>query len=136
MSGAVTPPDAVEPLSQAERVDVRRFLGCSVRGYGATMDPFGRWFVDDPTLEWRLSNLSTDELPILREKLADLRILDRAIVTAGEGLDTAQAAVWKRNPAEMTERSRLYAERRADLAAFLGVPTGSGLRSPGVTLVV
>ncbi len=125
-----------EPLSEAERVDVRRFLGHAVRGWGPTMDPFGRWFSQDPTLEWRLSNLSVDELPVLRAKLADLARLDAAIVAAGDGLDTASAAVWTRNPAEMAERHALYQSRRADFAAFLGVPLAGGARVGGIRLVV
>ena len=131
MSATVTAPEDVPPITQAERVDVRRFLGRSVRGYGATIDPFGRTFVEDPTLEWRLSNLTTDELPILRRKLTDLNTLDSAIVAAGDGLDTAKAAVWTRNPLEMAERTRLYTDRRLDLAAFLGVNLGLGIRSAG-----
>lgn len=137
MSGTVTPPADVPPITQGERADVRRFLGRSVRGYGATIDPFGRTFVEDPTLEWRLSNLTTDELPILRRKLADLNTLDSAIISASDGLDTAKAAVWTRNPAEMAERTRLYTDRRVDLASFLGVNLGTGVRSGNsISLVV
>ena len=133
----VTADSDVPPITLAERVDVRRFLGRSVRGYGATIDPFGRTFVEDPTLEWRLSNLTTDELPVLRQKLADLNTLDAAIVAASDGLDTAKAAVWTRNPLEMSERNRLYTDRRMDLAWFLGVNLGEGVRSANrVRLVV
>lgn len=136
LAPAPASPD-VPPLSQAERVDIRRFLGRSTRGVGATLDPFGRWFVEDPTLEWRLSWLTVDELPVLRQKLADLKTLDQAIVAASSGLDTKQAAVFTRNPDEMAERARLYTDRRVDLADFLGVDLGRGLvRGGGVRLVV
>ncbi len=133
MSG--TAPE-VPPITMPERAAVRRFTGRAARGYGATTDPFGRWFSDDPTFDWRLSNLSVDELPILRVMLADLERLDRAIVSAGDGLDTASAAVWTRNPREMQERAALYAVRRRTLCDFLGVAPGEGLRAPGVRLVI
>ena len=61
-----------------------------------------------------------------------------AIPGVAAGLDTEAAAGWRRNPAELTERGRLFDDWCRRLCVFLGVPPGPGLQgsSASVALVV
>jgi len=88
-------------------------------------------------MEWRLANLSASEEGVLRQYLGTLATLEQAIPGVGAGLDTRAAAGWERNPAELSERTRLFDDWRRRFAAFLGVPAGPSLAmSASVGLVV
>lgn len=127
------------PLSDAERTDVRRFLGYPAYGAGNSGAGFNGWrfFASYGELEYRLTNLASAELAVVRSKLAELAALDAAIAAAGARLSTDQAAVWKRNQNEVRDRRNLLKDRCRELAAFLGVPVGPSFGGAGaVTLVV
>ena len=125
MSGSTSLPTI--PLSNSERVDVRRFCGYPAYGAGSSGFQSWRFFEAYGTLEYRLSNLADEELQVVRQYLANLYSLESAVPTAGANLDTDQASVWKHNRAEVADRMRLFDDWCRRLAFFLGVPVGPGL---------
>ena len=130
MSGSTT-----SPLSNSERVDVRRFCGYPAYGAGSSGFQSWRFFEAYGTLEYRLSNLADEELQVVRQYLATLYPLESAIPAAGANLDTDQASVWKHNRAEVADRMRLFDDWCRRLAFFLGVPVGPGL-CVGTSIVI
>lgn len=127
MSQTIGPAPASNPLTEAEKVDARRFAGYPNYGTGTTTDPFYRYTTEYIQLEDHMANLTDAEVTVCRSKLADLRTLDAAIVSAGQNLDTDRAAVWFHNKQEVRDRRALYNDRRRDLCGFLGVPPGPAL---------
>ena len=126
------------PLSDAERVDARRFMGYTVYGSGNSGAGFSgyRYFQTYGEMEFRLTNIGPSELVVLRAKLAELSTLDAAIATAGNTMGTAQAAVWTRNKTEARDRKALFDDRRRELCGFMGVPPGPALGNGTLSLVV
>jgi hypothetical protein len=125
MSGSVTlSPSA---LTDAERADVRRFLGYPSYGPGNSGFQGYRFFQAYGEMEFRLTNARPEEFQIMRQYLATLYSLEVAIYASGANLDTDQAAVWHHNKSEVADRTGLYAQARRALADFLGVPPGPGL---------
>ena len=110
-------------FTNAELVAIRKFCGYGVRTQaGLTFD--GEY----SNLEYRLTRMDTDEEDQVRVSyLANLQSYEDAILTAGDNMDTAQAAVWTRNPKEMQERTALYNGLRVRLCAYLGVAPGPGI---------
>jgi len=124
-------------LSDAEKTDARRFMGYPVFGADRAGNMGWRFYQASGATEYRLNNLSGSEEGVLRGYLATLHGLERAIPAMGAGLDTASAAGWVRNPAELVERERLFDRWRRRLCAFLGVPPGPALASgSSLSLVV
>lgn len=87
-------------------------------------------------MEFRLNNLSPSELSTIRRYLVTLAGLEQAVPRAGDGMDTDQAAVWTRNKDESRDRARLLDDWRRRLCGFLGIPSGPGLSSGSIPLVV
>ena len=114
-------------MTEAERTDARRHMGYPAQGVAR---PGGG------VLEQRLLDLTAPEAEVLRAYLVTLATLERAVTEVGAGLDTASAAGWVRNPAELSERLRLFDAWRRRLCLFLGVPPGPALGGGGLTLVV
>ncbi len=105
------------PLDPVERVSVRRHTGYPVAG-AAPSD----------ALAAKLAGLTLDEEVVILDRfLPVLDDLEMAIPAAGKSLDTAQAAVWKRNPLELAERINLYRSERLALCYFLGIEPGPGI---------
>lgn len=126
-------------LSDAERVDVRRYLGYPLYGIGNTGAGFSgyRFFVSYGQLEYHMNNLGAAELAVLRAKLAEIAALDLAIAASAARLSTDQAAVWRRNRDEVRDRRDLFKDRCRELAAFLGVPAGpANSRGGSIAMVV
>lgn len=124
------------PLTGVERTDVRRF--CGYPAYGAAPSGMQTWrfYQAYGLLEFRMNNLSDDELTIVRRYLATLTGLEIAIPLSGANLDTDQAAVWHHNQDEVRDRAALFDDWRRRLCAFLGLPPGPVLTGSGVTLIV
>jgi len=123
-------------FTDAQKTDVRRF--CGYPAYGAGNSGFQGWrfFQAYGLMEYRLNNLAPAEEAVVTNYLATLYTLEGAVTDAGTTLNTAQAAVWTRNPAELRERSDLFDGWRRRLCAFLGLPSGPGLGDGSVQLVV
>lgn len=114
-------------FTDAERTDIRRHCGYPAYGIGASGFQGWRFFQAYGLLEYRLSNLSPSEEAVARGYLQQLSVLELEIPATSGRLDTAEAAVWTRNPHEMGERTRLFDDWRGRLCAFLGVPPGPAL---------
>ncbi len=123
-------------FSDSQKTDIRRFCGYPAYGAGAAGFQGWRFFQAYGLLEYRLTNLSAAEEAVASTYLATLATLETAVTEAGNALNTAQAAVWTRNPDEVRERTALFDGWRRRLCAFLGVPPGPGLQNAGLALVV
>ena len=118
----------IAQLTLAERVACRRFLGYPAYGNGASGEESWRFFGAYGELEYRLSNLTAEELDVLRATfLANLTTLEAALPAVGGNLDTAKAAVWTHNPNELRDREALLELWALRFAGFLGVPPGPAL---------
>lgn len=123
-------------FTDAQKTDIRRFCGYPAYGAGASGFQGWRYYTAYGLLEFRLNNLSDAETAVVLSYLTTLATLEGALSETGARLDTAQAAVWTRNPAELRERVALFDGWRRRLCAFLGLPPGPGLGDGSVTLVV
>jgi len=124
-------------LSDAEKVDIRRFCGYPAYGAAPTGMQSWRFFQVYGLLEFRLTNLSDAEIAIARRYLGTLTTLELAVPAASENLDTDQASVWTRNKNEIADRTRLLDNWRQRLCGFLGVPVGPSLAGgTSIALVV
>ena len=124
-------------LMDAEKTDVRRFCGYPAYGANPSGNTGWRFYQAYGALEYRMTNLSASEEAIVRQHLGVLRGFEAAIPVAANNLDTAAAAVWTHNPAEVLERQRLERDWGRRLCGFLGVPPGPALlNGSSVTLIV
>lgn len=125
-------------LTEAQRLDVRRHAGYPLLAdvvANDTTDPVTAWVAPGAyhTLTRRLNNLTAAEEAILTGTyLTVLTTLEAAIPTAGDNLDTDQAAVWHRNRDEVRDRQRLFDDWRRRMCGFLGIPPGPALGASGV----
>ena len=83
-----------------------------------------------------MDHLADGEVNVLRRYLANLNVLESAILRSAENLDTDQAAVWTRNRSEVMDRERLYKSWRVRLCGFLGIPPGPGVTGQSGRLIV
>ena len=120
-------------LTDAEKVSILLRCGYPAYGWMGTFDPFGFYFSgiaqaqQQPVMDARVAAVLTQT----RAKLAELNALDAAVVGAGDNLDTDQAAVWKRNRAEVQDRVGLLRLRCRELCTLLGVAPGPSLGGAG-----
>jgi hypothetical protein len=126
----------LNPLTDAEKVDIRRFCGYPAFGAAPTGMQSWRYFQTYGLLEFRLTNFSDSEIVIARRYLGNLTMLELAVPAASDNLDTDQASIWARNKNELTDRIRLFDEWRRRLCGFLGVPAGPALSSGTASLIV
>lgn len=125
-------------FTDAEKVAVRRYCGYGAYGGGQPLPASGyRFSTAYGTLEYKLNTLGPDEEAVARTTyLGQLSTLESAIVGASANLDTDSAAVWKHNPNEVRDRTRLYNQWRREFCRFLGIPAGPGLGDGSMRLVV
>lgn len=126
-------------LTDAQRVDVRRFCGFPLFG-GQPVQAFGhRFYQHYGTLEFRMSNMQDAEEAVVVNYLAQLTALETAIYGTSDNLDTDVAAVWTHNKNEQRDREALFDSTRRRLCAFFGIPPGPAFDVTGggsITLVV
>jgi hypothetical protein len=125
-------------FTEAEKTDLRRFCGYGAYGGGTPLPASGyRFATAYGILEYKLNTLSTSEEAVVRTTyLAQLLLLETALVGTSDNLDTAEAAVWKHNAHEQRDREALLDGWRRRLCGFLGLPPGPALTGGGLTLVV
>ena len=122
-------------FTDQQKTDIRRF--CGFPAYGASDAGSGwRFFTAYGALEYRMNNLSSNEVAVVVTYLATLTQLEMAVLGASDNLDSDAAASWTHNKDEVCDRLRLFDSWRRRLCAFLGVPPGEGLGSGGLSLVV
>jgi hypothetical protein len=122
-------------FSETERTDIRRFCGYPAHGVGGLLQGW-RYYQVYGLLEYRLLRLTGSEEAVVRQYLATLSSLERAVTDAAGNLDTDKAAVWTRNHDEVRDRTRLFDDWRRRLCGFMGVPAGPALGDGGMALVV
>jgi hypothetical protein len=111
-------------LTDAQRVDVRRFCGYPLYG-GQPVQAFGyRFFQQYGTLEFRMTNMQDAEEAVVVNYLTQLTALETAIYGTSDNLDTDVAAVWTHNKNEQRDREALFDSTRRRLCAFFGIPPG------------
>ena len=119
-------------LTSAQIVDCRRYMGYSLSG-NATAQPYRELVYSNSTigsisLDYRLANLTADEENVvINSYLTPLNAREQEIQGAAANLDTNQAAVWKRNASEVSDRIALYDYLRRQLCRFLGFAPGPEL---------
>jgi hypothetical protein len=107
-------------------------MGYSVSG-NDTSNPFRELVYSDVSymglsIDYRLANLSAEEEgTVINYYLANLTKREQEIQDASCNLDTDQAAVWKHNKQEVSDRRDLFNQLRFDLCNFLGFSPGRGL---------
>lgn len=134
MSSTVTTAPGV--LSDAQKVDVRRFCGYPAYGAGAAGFESWRFFQAYGTLEYRMNNLAPTEIVVLVQYLTTLNALEAVIPEASGNLDTDAAASWQHNKREIADRASLFDQWRRRLCGFLGLPPGPTLEPSGISLIV
>jgi hypothetical protein len=126
----------LNPLTDAEKVDIRRFCGYPAHGAAPAGTQSWRYFQIYGLLEFRMTNFSDSEMVIARRYLGNLTVLEMAVPGTSDNLDTDQASIWTRNKDELKDRIRLFDEWRRRLCGFLGVPAGPALSSGTASLIV
>jgi hypothetical protein len=123
-------------FTDQQKTDIRRFCGYPAYGAGAAGNMGWRFFTAYGALEYRMNNLSANEMAVVVTYLATLNQLEQAVPGASENLDSDGAASWRHNSNEVADRLRLFDSWRRRLCAFMGVPPGEGLGQGGLSLVV
>lgn len=123
-------------FSDVERTDIRRH--CGYPAYGSGAEGFQGWRFHQAygLLEFRMMRMSGAEEAVTRQYLATLATLEQAVPESAAMMDTEQAAVWKRNPRELRERTALFDDWRRRMCGFFGVPPGPALSGRSSVLVV
>lgn len=133
MSGSANLPTT--PLTDAEKADVRRFMGYPAFGTGASGFQSWRFFQAYGTLEYRMTNMAPAEFQVVRQYLASLYILESAIPASSDNLDTDSAAVYTHNKNEVSDRTALFDMWCDRLCGFLGLPRGTAMsRSSAIVI--
>lgn len=129
---------ASTPFSTGEKSIIRDYCGYPPYGAGNSGFIGYRFFQASGTLEYRLNNLSTDEIQQVRWRADLIAVMDAALASASSGLDTAQASVWTRNKNEVADRIKHRNYHCRKIADSLGVPVGPNFSGDGssVRLVV
>lgn len=126
-------------LTDAEKVNVRRFAGYGNYGSQALPASGYRFSTKYGVLEYKMNNLLPDEEAVLRTTyLTRLVTLETDVVDqTTQNLDTDVAAVWTHNKNEHRDRKSLYNDFRRQMCEFLGIPPGPSLgASGGLQLIV
>ena len=123
-------------FTPAQATDIRRFCGYPAYGAGAAGFQGWRFFTAYGLMEFRINNLSAEEEAVVANYLVTLNQLEAGVTDSSNRLDTAEASVWTRNPAELRERTALFDDWRRRLCGFLGLPPGPALGDGTLRLVV
>jgi hypothetical protein len=127
-------------LSNAQLVDVRRHAGYPLVGdtnVGDQRDMAYSWVTPGimQTLFHRLNSLSdTEEAVLVNNYINPINDLEKAILDAGTNLDTDIAGIWVRNKGEVSDRTKLFNQKRRDMCAFIGIKPGPSLGDGGIRI--
>jgi len=127
-------------LTDAQKADVRRYAGYPLLADTTADDSrdFAYGFVSPGvwhTLNHRLNNLRPEEETVLiNVYLTNLNTIESQIPASGTDLDTNVAAVWERNPNEVSDRQALFDDWRRRMCYFIGVAPGPSLGRGGISI--
>lgn len=112
-------------FTDAQKIQIRKYCGYPLLG-GVPNPNFGfRFFQAYGDLEFRLINMApAEELEVITNYLVKLPQLENDVFNVRLNSDTAQAAVWYRNPKELNERENNYDKWRKWLCDFVGCQYG------------
>ncbi len=111
-------------FTNAQKVNIRRHCGYpAYSGFGWVFEQ------DYATLELRMNTMDTDETSQALTLLTSCDNAETAWLAVTTDLDTAEAAVWKRNPLQRQELKQQLRDCRKALCDFIGVKLGRALRS-------
>lgn len=122
-------------LTAAQMIDARRYMGYQAIGTTINLNGdndlvYASFGMVTMSLDTRLKTLAAaEEAVLVNTYLVNLTVLESAIVAASANLDTDQAAVWKHNKNEVSDRDRLFDSWRKRLCGFLGFPCGDNIGS-------
>ena len=126
-------------LTDAQKVDVRRWLGYATQNPGESDLVYTRRSENSlysVSLTDKLDGLtSVEETSLTTQYLTPFATLEAALLGASGNMDTQIAGPWTANPREVAERTGLYNKWRRDMAGFLGFEPGPALGDGGITLV-
>ena len=123
-------------LSDAQMVDVRRFCGYLAFGSGADGNAGWRFYQAYGALEYRMINLSVDEVAVVTNMLVTLNGFETALAGSIGDLDTDAAGPWTRNKSEVSDREDMLTLWSRRLCSFLGVPAGPAMVMNGLRLTI
>lgn len=114
------------PLTSENMVDVRRHTGYGFFGSTGNVSlMYYRYFPQYNTLEYRLNNLSDDEISVLQDNyLPKLNQLENDLYTMREAMIVDKAAVFTRNKDEPSDREDLLTYYKKLLLSVLQIPPG------------
>lgn len=128
-------------LTAQQTADVRRFAGYPSLGTDTPADAsrdFAYGWVSPgvwQTLFTRLENMPPEtENTLISVYLSALYKLEAAIVSASDNLDTDQAAVWKRNRNEVSDRTNIFDQWRRRMCNLIGIAPGPYLGEGGLRI--
>jgi len=119
------------PITDDEKVDIRRFCGYSLYGNSASGFLGYRFFEAQGFLEYRMINCAPSEAQRIRRFMALIFPLEDVIATASGNMDTLEAGPLKLDPREVAKRVDLMNVYRVQLVNFLGVPPRPDLEDAG-----
>lgn len=128
-------------LTDAQMTDVRRYMGYADAGLAQPITDdqdfvYGFFGMVEMSLHKRLTTLTpTQEAVLVNTYLTTLNALEAAIPTVSDNLDTDQAAVWKHNKQEQSDRDRLFDSWRRRMCGFIGFAPGPGLGNGGISII-
>jgi len=131
MSGA-----AAGTLTDPQKVDIRRFCGYPAFGSGADGNAGWRFYQAYGALEYRMINLSVDEVTVVTNMLITLNGFETTLSGSIGDLDTDAAGPWTRNRDEVRDRAGMFALWSRRLCDFFGVPPGPAMVMNGLQLIV
>jgi len=125
-------------FTSQEKVDLRRHCGYAVYGNNNIQNMGWRYFLRTGQFEFIIQQLTLDEENTIRDVyLAKCNQLFDDIYNVRDNTDTAQAAVWYRNPKELKERQDNYFWHCEMLCKMLMGPIyGPSLNTGGINFTV
>jgi hypothetical protein len=127
---------AAGTLSDAQKVDVRRFCGYPAFGSGADGNVGWRFFQQYGAMEYRMNNLSVDEVAVVTNMLVTLVGFEASLQGSVNDLDTDAAGPWKRNKDEVRDRRGVLELWSRRLCDFMGIPPGPAMTMSGLQLIM
>lgn len=123
-------------FSTQDLANIRRMCGYPALGDGNAVFAFPWIMRTYQALEYRLQHMIAPEMATVRMMVNELLAAETALWGARNNMDTAQAAVWTRNPNEYRDRRNAWNAQRRDLCGTLGISPGPDLGNGGLQRVV